>query len=126
MDHVVHAARARRTETPNAVMTTLASPTLGGSETMSLWTVAMEQAARGPLHAFDSEQVWSVLEGEIVFSVDGVDRGLVAGDSIVIPAGTMRQVTAKTAAKLIVCGSGLAIVSVEGEAESRGTPAWVG
>ena len=39
MIDVVRAADTRRTETPNATMTTLASPTLGASGGLSLWQV---------------------------------------------------------------------------------------
>ena len=49
---VIRCGEARRTETPNAVMTTLASPTLGGAR-QALWRVDMTGGQAGPLHAFD-------------------------------------------------------------------------
>lgn len=122
----VRSAESRRTQTPNAVMTTLASPTQGPTEGLSLWRVEMQAGQRGPVHAFDSEQVWHVLDGEAGFTVAGETVLLRAGDSLVLPAGAQRQVTARTAVRLLVCGHGGAIASVPGEDAPRGTPAWIG
>jgi quercetin dioxygenase-like cupin family protein len=125
MPATILAAAGRRTETPNATMTTLASPTLGPTEGLSLWRVEMEAGVTGPLHVFDSEQLWTVLAGEVTIAVDGDPTELGAGDTVVIPAGVERQVTARTAARLIVCGAGDAVASVPGEEEPRGTPPWI-
>src|SRR5215469_9563384 len=59
---VIRHADSRRTETPNALMTTLASPTQGGAG-HSVWRVDMRPSQAGPLHAIDTEQVWTVLDG---------------------------------------------------------------
>jgi quercetin dioxygenase-like cupin family protein len=66
----------RVTETPNAVMTTYASPTLGSTE-LSVWRVEMKASAQGPVHVMDSEQVWTGLSGHARASVPGedTDRG---------------------------------------------------
>jgi quercetin dioxygenase-like cupin family protein len=125
MSTTVRATERRRTETPNATMTTLASPSLGGSDGLSLWEVEMEAGAAGPLHTFDSEQLWTALEGELTIDLDGASTELAVGDTIVIPAGVERQVHARTAARLIVCGRGDAIVTVPGEEAPRGTPPWI-
>jgi quercetin dioxygenase-like cupin family protein len=125
MPTTVRVADARRTETPNATMTTLASPTLGPTDGFSLWQVEMEAGAAGPLHTFDREQLWTVLGGEVTITVEGASTELAAGDTIVIPAGAERQVLARTAARLIVCGPGDAVVTVPGEEAPRGTPPWI-
>jgi quercetin dioxygenase-like cupin family protein len=122
---VIRADETRRTETPNAVMTTLASPSLGTSAGLSLWLVAMSAGSTGPLHAFDSEQVWSVLDGAASIAVDGVGHELRAGDTLVVPANALRQIAALGDARLIVCGHGDAVVSVPGEGAPRGTPPWI-
>jgi quercetin dioxygenase-like cupin family protein len=122
----VRAADRRTTETPNATMTTLASPTLGPSGALSLWIVEMSAGARGPLHAFDSEQLWTVLEGSVSIAAAETSVELAAGDTIVLPEGVERQVSAITAARLLVCGHGDAVARVPGEETPRGTPPWIG
>lgn len=118
-------ADARRTETPNATMTTLASPSSGGSSALSLWRIEMKAEQRGPLHVFDSEQLWTVLAGNGSITVDGAEHQLEAGDTVVIPAGSPRQVAARTDVELVACGQGDAAASVPGEDASRGTPPWI-
>jgi quercetin dioxygenase-like cupin family protein len=121
----IASTEARQTETPNATMTTLASPTLGGTEALSLWRVAMVAEARGPLHRFDSEQVWTVIRGAVEILGGEKPLKLGPGDSLVLEADAERQIVARTAAEMIVCGYGDARVTAIGESEDRGTPPWV-
>jgi quercetin dioxygenase-like cupin family protein len=122
---LANAIEARRTETPTGVMTTLASPTQGGSRRLSLWRVDMQAGRSGPLHRFDSEQLWTVLSGRISISCDATATDIGPGDTAVVPADVERQVTALENASMIVCGFGDAIASVPGQEVSRGTPAWI-
>jgi len=115
----------RRTETPNATMTTLASPTLGPTAGLSLWQVEMTAGAHGPLHVFDSEQLWTVLDGRVIVDVDGQACALEPGDTIVLPGGKTRQIKAVNDARLLACGRGDATASVPCEAQPRGTPPWI-
>lgn len=121
---VVRAAESRRTSTPNAVMTTLASPTQGGSA-FALWQVEMEPGAAGPLHAFDVEQVWTVLDGGATVSLAGDDVGLGAGDTLVLPAGALRRITADPVEGLraVVAAPAGARVTVPGSEPA--VPAWI-
>jgi quercetin dioxygenase-like cupin family protein len=119
-------AAMRRTETPNAVMTTLASPTQGPTGGLSLWKIAMRPGQRGPLHVIDSEQIWHVVAGEADFEVDGEVQRVRAGDAVVLPAGAVRVIASVAATEFIACGRGDAIASVVGEDKPRGTPAWIG
>jgi hypothetical protein len=48
-----------------------------------------------------------------------------AGDTVVLPAGAERQLSATTDVRALVCGHGDATVRVAGEDVSRGTPAWI-
>lgn len=125
MPGFISASETRRTETPNATMTTLASPTLGGTAGLSMWQVEMAADTSGPLHVFDSEQLWTVLEGTVSIAIGDEALALAPGDTAVLPAGAQRQVTATSTARLLVCGHGGAIAQVPGEHASRGTPAWV-
>jgi quercetin dioxygenase-like cupin family protein len=106
-------------------MTTYASPTLGATAGLSMWEVDMAENASGPLHVFDSEQIWTVLDGELSVVIAGQTEELGRGDTVVIPEGLERQVTARTNVHLLVCGHGRAIARVPGEAEPRGTPSWI-
>lgn len=90
---VVRRADSRRSATPNAVMTTHASPTQGGSA-IAVWRVEMAPGAAGPLHTFDVEQVWTALEGGATVDLDGEPTTVGPGDTIVMPAGAPRRVQA--------------------------------
>src|SRR5579863_5932236 len=109
MTPLIRATERRRTETPAAVMTTLASPTQGETAGLSLWEVAMTEGNSGPLHVFDTEQIWTVLEGKLSIDIDGITQTLSAGDTFVIPGDLERRVAAKTDVHLVVCGHGNAV-----------------
>ncbi|MCG5215809.1 cupin domain-containing protein [Streptosporangium soli] len=104
---VTHSTEARRTETPNGVMTTLASPTQGGAS-QSLWRVDFAPGREGPLHACDSEQVWTLLTGSAVVELGGDRFTLTTGDTVVMPADVPRQMFSDplTGFSAIVTGPG--------------------
>lgn len=101
---VIRNADSRRTETPNAVLTTLASPTQGGSR-QSVWRVDMTPGAAGPAHTFDADQVWTVLDGGARISLDDDTITVTSGDTVIMPADAPRQVFADDAHGMtaIVC-----------------------
>lgn len=120
-------SESRITETPNALMTTLASPTQGGTKTLSLWRVTMRAGQCGPQHTFDVEQVWHVLDGtaNVIAGAERID--LAVGDTLVIPAGTQRQVSTESGAVFVVTGpadGGARPVSAEGPGDSVAPP-WI-
>ncbi|GEL26996.1 hypothetical protein PSU4_59500 [Pseudonocardia sulfidoxydans NBRC 16205] len=122
---VVRSGEVRRTETPNAVMTTFASPTLGGAD-QALWQVEMAPGASGPEHAMDAEQIWrAVAGGATVRIADADDVPLAPGDTVVLPAGTVRRIVADADAGFtaVVTGAGGAHAVVAG-AEPV-VPAWI-
>jgi quercetin dioxygenase-like cupin family protein len=94
---VIRHADSRRTETPNAIMTTLASPTQGGAG-HSVWRVDMRPGQAGPLHAIDAEQVWTVLDGGATVELDGHFHAVGPGDTLVMSADMPRRVSADPAA----------------------------
>ncbi|WP_026876101.1 cupin domain-containing protein [Jiangella gansuensis] len=118
---------ARLTETPNASMITLASPTQGGTKTLSLWRVTMRPGQRGPQHTFDVEQAWHLLDGTATIAVDAESIDLTSGDTVVLPAGIPRQVGTDSGAVFVVTGlaSGSATpISPDGPGEPV-SPAWI-
>lgn len=87
---VIRNAQARRIRTPNGVMTTLASPTQGEAG-QAVWRVEMAPGAEGPVHAFDTESVWTWLQGGGEVRIGGERVTVEAGDTMVLPAGALRQ-----------------------------------
>jgi quercetin dioxygenase-like cupin family protein len=132
---VIRSAESRRTETPNAVMTTLASPTQRAAA-QSVWRVDMKPGHAGPLHGIDVEQVWAVLAGGASIELGPETVRVDQGDTIVIPADSARRVTADPQAGLVAivaAPAGLRAYILAGSAGPRGAvadsdktvPAWV-
>jgi quercetin dioxygenase-like cupin family protein len=122
---VIRSTETRITETPNATMTTLASPTLG-TVTQALWRVDMGPGQSGPAHTFDVEQLWTAVDGAATIELGGADHSISAGDTVVMPAGVSRRVVADPEAGLV------AIVTAPAGARAmlpdgtdRGVPAWI-
>jgi quercetin dioxygenase-like cupin family protein len=109
------AADTPRHETPNAVMRTLAAPSLGGSD-LSVWEVAMREGQRGPLHEVNREQVWTVVSGELQVQTDGQTFIVRAGDTLCLPPDERRQIAAITDARAVVASpAGPIVTTVDGD-----------
>ncbi|MCD2195683.1 cupin domain-containing protein [Actinomycetospora endophytica] len=121
---LVRRHHARRVETPNATMTTYASPALGGS-IQALWQVEMAPGATGPVHVMDAEQIWTVLTGSAAVTVDGERIELAVGDTLVLAAGRTRQIAADPASGLtaIVTGRGADVAGGPGREPT--VPPWI-
>jgi quercetin dioxygenase-like cupin family protein len=89
---IVRSTESRRSETPAAVMTTLASPALGGAAA-PIWKVEAAAGTAGPVHHIDAEQVWTILDGTVTVTVADATTDLASGDTAVIPADTARRLT---------------------------------
>ncbi|NUT45122.1 MAG: cupin [Thermoactinospora sp.] len=136
---VVLSADARRTETPNGVMTTLASPTQGEAG-QAMWRVDAKPGMEGPVHAFDVEIVWTWLDGGAVVELGGERFEVGAGDTMVLPADVSRQMFAdpeRGFVSIVVAPAGAEVYNPGGESAPdacdlapRGTdrivPPWVG
>ncbi len=122
---LVRRAEARRTETPNAVMTTLASPTQGGAAG-SIWRVEMAAGQCGPDHLFDVEQVWTVLAGSGEVTVDGLAERVTGGDTVVIPSGVLRRIraTPEDGLSMIVTGAAEGRATLP-DGTDHGVPPWI-
>ena len=122
--NVISATAARRSETPNGVMTTLASPKQGGTET-SLWRVELHPGAAGPSHSFDVQQIWTVLAGAASLDVDGVGHSLAPGDTVILDAGVVRQFTADADLGFVAIATGPGGARVSGaDGQDLGIPPW--
>lgn len=120
---IVRANEARITETPNAMMTTLASPTMSGSAT-SMWIVKMTANAAGPMHTMDSEQIWHVLAGTAQCEIEGEACAMGQGDSLRISGGANRQFTAITDVTMVVSGESAATASRD-DGSNPVVPPWI-
>jgi quercetin dioxygenase-like cupin family protein len=96
---VIRRADSRRTETPAALMTTLASPAQGGAG-LAVWRVEMRPGQSGPLHGIDTEQVWTVLTGGATVELGEEMLTVAPGDTVVMPADTPRRVRSDATAGL--------------------------
>ena len=93
MSHI-RLADARVTETPAATMRTYAAPTMPGGADVAVWRTEMAAGASGPLHTVDTDQVVVVVQGRLSAEIDGSSSQVPAGDSVVLPAGAVRRLTA--------------------------------
>lgn len=121
---LVPSGEVRETETPNGVMRTLASPTLGGSAG-SLWTVRMHAGAQGPGHAFAQEVIWSLTRGAATVQVGGTETALVAGDTVVLPAGEIRRFVAGPDGFSAVVCTPEPSAATRDDGTDAGVPPWV-
>jgi quercetin dioxygenase-like cupin family protein len=90
---VIRAAQSRRVQAPSGLITTLASPAQGGAG-LAVWRMDITPGAAGPVHAYDTEQVWTVISGRATVELDGGAVAVAQGDTLVIPAGATRQMIA--------------------------------
>ncbi|MFI8103800.1 VOC family protein [Streptomyces sp. NPDC086023] len=108
-------------ETPNARMTTHASPSRGSSE-LSAWTVAMSAGQAGPDHSVGREQVWTVTSGALeVVSGDRRER-VAAGQTLVLGPGVVRRIEASEDVTAYVVMRADGVVAVPGTEGTRPLP----
>ncbi|GGO61554.1 cupin domain-containing protein [Nonomuraea cavernae] len=113
---VIRDAQARRIETPNGVMTTLASPTQGAAG-QAMWRVDATPGMAGPVHAFDGESVWTWLAGAGTVDLGGERFELAAGDTMVLPAHVTRRMFADPEhgfAAIVTAPAGIQVYNQEG------------
>jgi quercetin dioxygenase-like cupin family protein len=120
---LISQADARRTETPGGIMTTLASPTQGDAQ-VALWRVEGKPDTAGPVHTISADQVWTFLDGGASVRLGEEELTAKAGDTVVMPAGVARQVTADDAGFVAICAAPAdARASVDGK--DFGVPPWI-
>lgn len=122
---VIRHADARRSETPNGVMTTFASPTQGGTG-HAVWRVDVRPGAEGPLHYFDCEQVWTFLEGGATVELGGETVVVTPGDTVIMPPDATRRVVADPSAgyaAIVAAPAGARAFLADGT--DKGVPPWI-
>ncbi|GAA4906992.1 quercetin dioxygenase-like cupin family protein [Actinomycetospora succinea] len=124
MDTLIRRAEARRTTTPNATMTTFASPTQGASR-QALWRVEMAPGAAGPDHVMAGEQIWAVVAGAARVEVAGEVADLGPGDTLVLPAGVLRRIHADADRGLEAVVTGPGDDTASGPGREPVVPPWI-
>ena len=102
----------------------LTSPSRGASELVT-WQLEIEPETEGVGHSLDHEEVFIILEGALVVSVNGAENELKAGDAISVPAHSQLAVSNRSdkAARSIVCVP-VGIQAVMADGTVVGTPPW--
>ena len=83
---VIPGASAPTFSLPGLVVTGLAAPSRGATET-SVWHLVMEPGAPGVAHSMDREEVFVAVAGRALATVGDEETALAAGDALVVPAG---------------------------------------
>ncbi|MEB8340658.1 cupin domain-containing protein [Streptomyces endophyticus] len=91
--NVVSESEQRTTRTPAGATVGLAAPSQGSTE-VATWRVEFGSGSGTPVHIIDREQVWMPLTGEFAVEVEGGTGRATAGQAVIVPAGTVRQLTA--------------------------------
>jgi len=108
-------------ETPNAVMRTLAAPSVGAIE-LAVWEVAMSDGQAGPPHSVDHEQVWVVLQGALSVHLGEETLQVGPGDAAILPADDERRIVAVGDVRALV--SSMAAPSVRTQVGGRRALPW--
>jgi quercetin dioxygenase-like cupin family protein len=82
---VIQSSTAPQFSLPGLTVTGLAAPSRGSRETC-VWRLALAAGAPGPVHTVDHEEIFVVLTGRAVATIDGVDHDLTPGDALIVPA----------------------------------------
>ena len=69
------------------VVTGLASPSRGSAET-STWRLQLAPGCAGTPHTLDREEIFVMLSGHAVATLDGAELALTAGDTLIVPPHT--------------------------------------
>jgi quercetin dioxygenase-like cupin family protein len=100
---VIESDAQRHHEIPGARFQTLASPSLGAEET-SVWRVQLEAGTPGLPHRLTREEIFVVLAGSAVASLDGEPKRVASGSTLVLPAGVeLSLATGDEGLEAIVC-----------------------
>ncbi|MEV5327159.1 cupin domain-containing protein [Nonomuraea sp. N2-4H] len=108
-------------------MTTFASPTQGGAS-RAMWRVDAHPGAVGPVHDFDREQVWSWIAGAATVELGGETYTVGAGDTVVMPAHTVRRVLADPEtgySAVVTAPAGARALAADGSGDEYGVPPWI-
>jgi quercetin dioxygenase-like cupin family protein len=82
---VIRSSAAPQFTVPGLMVTGLAAPSRGAHETC-VWRLALAENTPGTVHSVDREEIFVVLSGRAVATIDGDALELAPGDALIVPA----------------------------------------
>ncbi|MFH8801775.1 cupin domain-containing protein [Streptomyces sp. NPDC017936] len=120
---VVRTSEAVTHETHGARFVSYASPS-SGSEELCAWRGEIPPGTKAPTHTVSREEIFHLLVGELLLTLDGRAERITAGDTVIVNPGTALGVenpTGHTAISWVTTSIGLEAVLADG---TRITPPW--
>ncbi|MFG3156598.1 cupin domain-containing protein [Streptomyces sp. NPDC048219] len=111
--HEIHGARFVSYATPRS-----------GSEELCAWRGEIPAGTKAPAHTVNREEIFHLLTGELLVTLDGRTECVTAGDTVIINAGATLAVenpTDRTATSWVTTSAGLEAELADG---TRLTPPW--
>jgi quercetin dioxygenase-like cupin family protein len=97
---------------------------LSGSKELCAWRGEIPAGAKGPLHTVNREEIFHLLTGELLITLDGRTERITAGDTVIINPGAtlgIENPTQETATAWVTTSIGLQAELADGSAL---TPPW--
>ncbi|MFG3103740.1 cupin domain-containing protein [Streptomyces sp. NPDC048182] len=120
---VVRSSEAVVHEIHGARFVSYAAPRTGSRE-LAAWRVEIPAGSGGPAHRVSREEVFHLLDGELVVTVDGRTERVAAGDTVIINPGAtlaLENPADRTATAWVTTSVGLEAELADG---TRLTPPW--
>ncbi|TLS43433.1 cupin domain-containing protein [Streptomyces montanus] len=120
---VVRASDAVTHEIHGARFISYATP-LTGSKELCAWRGEIPAGTKAPVHTVNREEIFHLLDGELLITLDGRTERIAAGDTLIINPGATLGVenpTDRTAVSWVTTSIGLEAELADG---SRITPPW--
>jgi quercetin dioxygenase-like cupin family protein len=120
---VVRASEAVTHEIHGARFVSYATP-LTGSKELCAWRGEIPAGTKAPAHTVNREEIFHLLDGELLVTLDGRTDRIRAGDTLIINPGATLAVenpTDRTAVSWVTTSIGLEAVLADG---TRITPPW--
>ncbi|MER6126166.1 cupin domain-containing protein [Streptomyces sp. NPDC001795] len=97
---------------------------LTGSKELCAWRGEIPAGTRAPLHTVNREEIFHLLSGELLITLDGHAERITAGDTVIINPGAtvgVENPTSEVAISWVTTSIGLEAVLADG---TRITPPW--
>ena len=120
---VIRTSEAVTHETHGARFVSYATP-LTGSKELCAWRGEIPAGTKAPLHTVSREEIFHLLIGELLITLDGRTDRITAGDTVIVNPGATLGVenpTYQTAISWVTTSIGLEAVLEDG---TRITPPW--